>query len=73
MPTLPNVLAQHNWLFVSELDAIKKLSPEERIKRAWKEKFDDNEVSEDDKFEFYHQARKIYEGDTIFKALKGKF
>lgn len=48
----------------------KELSPEEKIKRAWKEKFDNKEVSKDDKFEFYHQARKIYEGDTIFKALK---
>jgi hypothetical protein len=51
----------------------KELSPEEKIQRAWKEKFDDNEVSEDDKFEFYHQARKTYEGDTIFNSLKGKF
>jgi len=51
----------------------KELSPEERIQRAWKEKFDDNEVSKDEKFEFYHQARKIYEGDTILNALKGKF
>jgi len=51
----------------------KELSPEERIQRAWKEKFEDKEVSQDDKFEFYHQARKMYEGDTIFKALKGKF
>ena len=51
----------------------KELSPEERIQRAWKENFGDNEVSKDDKFEFYHQARKIYEGDTILKALKGKF
>jgi hypothetical protein len=51
----------------------KELTPEKRIQRAWKEKFEDKEVSNDDKFEFYHQARKTYEGDTIFNALKGKF
>ena len=51
----------------------KELTPIERIQRAWKEKFGEDEVSKDAKFEFYHQARETYEGDTIFNALKGKF
>ena len=51
----------------------KELTPEKRIQRAWEEKFKDKEVSKDDKYEFYHQARKTYEGNTIFNALKEIF
>ena len=67
-------LNENNLIDISELfrKMPKELSPEERIQRAWKEKFEDKEVSTDDKFEFYHQARKTYEGDTILKALNGK-
>ena len=67
-------LNENNLIDISELfrKMPKELSPEERIQRAWKEKFEDKEVSTDDKFEYYHQARKTYEGDTILKALNGK-
>ena len=70
-----NDLNENKLIDISEMfiKMPKELTPEERIQRAWKEKFGNKEVSNDDKFEFYHQARKTYEGDTIFKALKGKY
>jgi hypothetical protein len=49
-------------------------TPEEIIELSWKNEFGDSIPNMDQRMEFYHDMRKAgYDGQLIFKALKGKF
>ena len=49
-------------------------TPEETIELSWKNEFGDSIPDMDQRMEFYHDMRKAgYDGQLIFKALKGKF
>lgn len=49
-------------------------TPEEIIELSWEDEFGDSIPDMDQRMEFYHDMRKAgYDGQLIFKTLKGKF